>query len=183
MTVRTLADLRRRFRRGKEYDGQAVRDMLVSVYPTIIRKSTNESVTSNTTLQNDDELLVAVSSNEEWVIVGHIYPSCTDGTVDIKVGWSAPSGASGRHSVAGLALPATSNTNDLRTQSFGTLTTGLSAGVPPSGTAESPVFVSVSVVVGSTPGNINFQWAQDNSSGTAMTVLAGSFLVAHRVNG
>lgn len=33
MTVRTLADLRRRFRRGKEYDGQDARDLLASVYP------------------------------------------------------------------------------------------------------------------------------------------------------
>ena len=151
--------------------------------PTVVRKSSDETVTGSTTLQDDDELTFAIGANETWAVEVHLYlraSTAFDGNV--KFATSAPAGATGRHSVTGLdpSNGGGATTGTVKNQSFGGLSTALSVGVAASGSADSYALYTASVVNDSTPGDVTVQWAQLNASGTT-TVLAGSFLVAYQI--
>src|SRR5262245_15271614 len=79
--------------------------------PIAAVKTANESVTSSTTLQNDDELFVSVAANSTYLV--QCYIKC-DGaaTGDIKLNWTAPASATFDSVVNGLQATAAGANDD-----------------------------------------------------------------------
>lgn len=153
---------------------------LHKVSKLVVRKTADESVTSSTTPQNDDELFFAIAANEIWAVDFSIFYWAANTTPDINVRVTAPAGASGGYGSMGLARSITSNVGSLET--FYNAISGGTNGAGAYTTGGDLVLKTWALVVNSsTAGNVNFQFCQDTSSATAITVKAGSFLVAHRL--
>ncbi len=140
-------------------------------------KPSNESVSSSTTLQNDDHLLLPVSSNTMYFIQGMFVISGAE-AADMLFQWSVPSGAvfnwasdtlgSGASGSATgqVSRSAQGNTNQ---PAFGLIASTITV-VPIKGF----------LVVGSTGGVLRARWCQNASSATATIMRAGSYLMARR---
>ncbi len=150
------------------------------------RKSADETVTSSTTLQNDDHLQFTAGVNETWIVNFYIHATTgSDSTIpDIKFNFSAPSGATLDYWA--LVAPTTSNPwSQVVVQNkhwFGNnsptcgLGGGGGSGVPYS------VHLQLTVANAGTSGTVALQWAQSTSSGAGTTVKAGSSMTAVKVN-
>ena len=142
--------------------------------PTIIRKATNENLTTSTTLQNDDELLIAIGANEVWAFMFVIFYTATDSTPDIKCAVTFPAGATCFYGLpvnVGQFTDDTVSFFDVQTTS-GNIIGNMAA------TANTKAMTIVgNISNGATSGNLQLQWAEVTSSGT-LTVKAGSFLMA-----
>ena len=134
------------------------------------RKTADESVTSSTTLQNDDHLTFPIAANETWIV------ECTLHTTfaaagGLKIAMNGPSGATIRTSAvmdSNGIVPAHGSSGSLA---------GAIA-LSPAGATSGLVAVKCIIVNGSTAGNVNLQFAQNVSDVTATTVLANSYLQA-----
>ena len=137
---------------------------------TTVTKQSNESVSSSTTLQNDDELKYAMSANTNYHFeISVLYTGGTTG--DMKFSITTPSGgdlwASGFIPSGGTV------------SLFGPITSsgGVVSGLDALGTTNpTMIFIRGVVMNGATAGDLQFQWAQNASSATATTVYAGSYL-------
>lgn len=153
-----------------------ITDKRVMVAEQFVRKTADESVTSSTTLQNDDALALAVGANEVWEVEASIRYSGASATPDLKMDFTSPAGASGV-----LAAFGSVSTGDVHqapqewsitgafTQTFGTgggVRTVLAKGV---------------LITAGTAGNLQCRWAQNTSSADATTVKANSYIRARRV--
>lgn len=137
-------------------------------------KAATESVTSSTTLQDDNELFFTVQANTNYWFDGFLI---TDGAVggDIKLAMFLPSGTI-RWLTSGLDVAATATLADVNRRGIltgtatgadvGTIAAATSSIIPPSGI----------VRVGATGGTAKLQWAQNASSVTATRVFLGSFI-------
>jgi hypothetical protein len=136
---------------------------------------------TGTTLQNDDELVIALQANESYVIDGFLFMIASNATPDCKIAFTVPTGAT-------MTLGYHANSGDNNTN-IGTdiLTTSGSASVAikSSGgsTKENPIFISGCILMGSTAGNLTLQWAQSsNSAGNTVTIKTNSYLRAQLIN-
>lgn len=149
--------------------------------PLTTRKTATESVTSSTTLQNDDHLLQAILANEVWEVECALMVQ-GDAAGDFSWAFNVPAGASGWHGGHRLQEGATTPADTLNTSAVADLTdTGvLTAGLAG---AANPVLILVKAVVvnGANAGTIQLRWAQRVSSGTATSVLINSILKATRI--
>ncbi|WP_192581079.1 hypothetical protein [Micromonospora noduli] len=137
--------------------------------PPSAYKTMDETVTSSTTLQDDDHLFVSV-------VVGAVYDLRlrafvnSNVTPDFKFGWSYPSGTTITWAVVDVQAGTTAGK---RSQSDveAVASTGASQLLSVDGT----------VIVGGTGGTLRFRWAQNGSNAAATTVQAGSSLRLERV--
>lgn len=135
-------------------------------------KSGDESVTSSTTSQNDDHLVINVGANETWVVQYDIFLTVGAST-NLKWKFSVPSGASAS---AHIKQANSGNGVDISDATSDTTTTTSSA----SGTNHAHYQIFAKVTSSSTAGAVQLQWAQGTSSGTALTLKSRSKLVAVR---
>ncbi len=139
-----------------------------------IRKTADESVTSSTTLQNDDQLTFSIGANETYIY--HIIMNATMASAgSIKYTVTAPSGAT--CSTSSFGIDSTGSGGELLNAGCGT--SGFYGGT---GTTSYET-IDGTVTTGATPGTVTLQWAQNSSNGTATVVKAGSQLVAYKVSG
>lgn len=136
-------------------------------------KDADESVTSSTTLQNDDELLLAIGASEFWFFEIFLMVTCGSAT-DLKVSITAPASALGS-----LVMPAevdgATASHVIRSAFGGSQIHDLQSG-------EQPIpMIQVWVRNSTNAGNVQLQWAQGTSSVTALTVRAGSFMRCTRL--
>jgi len=154
-------------------------DILDSMLPDTVRKGTTETVTSSTTLQNDDELFVSVEANATYQVdLSLIHSSGTSG--DIKITFDGPSGASMTWGAIGAHINETSSTTVTAVNMQGraiTETTEFGGG----NLAAMTAYVSGTLVTSGTAGTLNFQWAQRVSDPAATQVRAGSSLIVRRI--
>ena len=145
-----------------------------------MRKVTDESVTSSTTLQSDDELTFSIGASETWLfqIVAQVH-SASD-TPDFKVAVSGPTGATGAYGIWGIGS-SSSGTSAVSTLSFYTFDGSTSGGFGAISAADIPTLVDGVIVNSTTAGSVALSWAQNTSNGTATTVKAGSTLFACRI--
>lgn len=139
-----------------------------------IRKSTDQTVTSSTTLVTDNALVWAVDANTNYLFDMYlIYTGPAAG--DIKIGWAVPSGATMTWSAEGLD-------EDLGYKNVGNLT---EASTSPYGcvntTTGRMILVAGLLRVDTTAGNFSLRFAQQTSSGTATRMAAGTFGILYRV--
>jgi hypothetical protein len=140
-------------------------------------KTTNESVTSSTTLQNDDQLVVPVAANTKYMIEGFIiYDGLS--AAGLKVAVTAPAGATTSFAAFGP-------------QSGGPGINSYNANVVAAGGALGLECNGVGTLIGAEPkgyvatagtsGSLQFQFAQVVSNATAVRVFANSWLKVTKV--
>lgn len=136
---------------------------------TII-KAADEPITSNATLQNDDELLAALLANTHYDFVAKIWMS-SGATPDFQYAFTVPAGAALKWvGFDGSGSAGGSDTSGIITAS------GTARTISFSGSTTGYAVVHGSVITAGTAGNLTLQWAQAVSNGATTSVLAGSSL-------
>jgi hypothetical protein len=146
-------------------------------------KTANESVTSSTTLQNDDELAIPLAGNAKYIMDGFLfYQGASSPAGDLKMDFLVPSG--------GVMKWANFGVNPSGLTQYNVVGEGAAAGspravgtngIPGSGGIEMSCAPRGYISTSSTSANLQFRFAQNVSSATATTVLAGSWLRVVRV--
>jgi hypothetical protein len=146
--------------------------------PTIktVRKSSDQTVTSSTTLVNDSQLKFAIAANETYIFEAWLYTYAADGTPDIKVTFTSPAGSTlfwSSSQVIFLPDASTSLTVVAPAATTGSLfiDSNLRA-----------IQLYGSVLNGSTAGDVQFQFAQNTSSANGTSVKAGSYIYGIKVS-
>lgn len=146
------------------------------VAPLAAYKSGDQPLTSSTALASDSALVIAVLANAVYdVDVLLYYTGFTAGSSDIKVSFTYPSGATSQSVTylgksTGLAV------------AQGTVALGTAQAFGSNGTSNIMALnLWFTLSVSSTAGNLQLQWAQNTSSGTATTVKTGSKLRAWQI--
>ncbi len=135
-----------------------------SRYVISVVKQVDETVNNSNTLQDDDELGFIGMANKIYGIQVCIFGSVTAG--NFRTGWSLPSGASGSINISTLSGGTAQVIQDITTLDTHTWNAGSKC-----------LFMYGRIVMGSTPGNCIFQWAQNVADVSDTKVLQGSFLV------
>ncbi|HYE89532.1 MAG TPA: hypothetical protein VEA38_00875 [Terriglobales bacterium] len=141
----------------------------------LIRKTSDESVTSSTTLQNDDALTCALAANEFVRAELTIYFTAA-AAGDIKFGFTVPAAATIYWGTPNMIFY---NSADAVTASDIRTTGSLDVGFISGGTI-CVASLEVAVLNGANAGNLTLQWAQNASSGTPTTVKAMSHMLVFR---
>lgn len=137
------------------------------------RKTVAESVTSSTSMQNDDELLVAFEAGGAAYLLDAVVFYSASATGDIKFGLAVGAGTlGGRWSITSLD-PAAGTTRLDSAAATATLTAG------GDGTIRAAVIRGV--IVPTAAANLRLQWAQNVSDVTATQVAPSSYLAAWRL--
>ena len=140
-----------------------------------VRKSSDQTVTSSTTLVNDSQLKFAVAANETYIFQAWLYTYAADGTPDIKVTFTGPAGSTVLWSSSQVIFNAGGST---------TLT------VVAAGATTADLFVDSNlraiqlygtILNSSTAGDLQFQFAQNTSSANGTSVKAGSSIFGIKV--
>ena len=144
----------------------------------LIVKTSAESVTSSTVLQNDDALTVPAGSNQRWAFDMFLYGQPSSSATNFVCDWTGPAGYAAFWTgqvVPNAASPTTSHdhfgTNDITTDFSFTVSTSTYFFLRGSG-----VFIT-----GGTSGNFQFRWAQNTSSTGALTIQSASWISAYRI--
>jgi hypothetical protein len=161
--------------------------LLTSMLPDVKVKAANESLSSNTTLQSDDELFLSVETNATYRVrlVLFAQTAASDIAGDIKVAFTFPAGSTLHFTGTGpnnadLALGGSTNSNGewIARMSATSGSTNIPYGM--SGSAIG-IILQATLITVSTAGTLQLQWAQNTSDADALTVLAGSSIEAKRV--
>jgi hypothetical protein len=159
------------------YDGSAWQ--FLRGVDRFVRKTSDEIVNNSATLQNDDQLVIAVSANSRYRLELMLICSSST-TADIKGGWTGPSGAT---LTWGTFAPHRAQTTiTSASTSVNLLAIGGVADMAGFGTSSNALYVLRGVLnVSSTAGNLQFQWAQSTADATNTTVRANSVLSVRRL--
>lgn len=157
--------------------------VLQAMQPVTVTKTADQSVTSSTTNVNDNHLFVALSANAVYHVTGMLFYSARTDT-DIKIGWTGPTGSTFYWIAHGQIQDGTGGVSAgmvVDRQSIG------ATAFPLGGFgAENTTYMTAPlwgvVTTSSTAGNLQFNWAQRVSNGTASIVRAGSFIDLIRVS-
>lgn len=137
-------------------------DSAAQTFDRVVKKI-DETINSDTVLHDDDELFSALEANKVYAYFGVLfYISGT--TPDLKFKLVIPSGSVGTRGSGNLSSSGTVGTTDIITQL--TLAT--------SGVGQHTLMIG-NITTGSTPGNLQLQWAQNTSNAGDTTVKAGTF--------
>lgn len=168
---------------GDDLTAATLQALISELRPLVAYKTADETVTSSTTLQNDDHMTITLLANTVYV-VRNVFMVTGDDAADMKVNYTVPSGTVGWMGQTALSAPTgVSTEHDVNMVAFpvsGTsLTFDLSIGIADTN------FVLATVdglmEVGGSGGSMTTRWAQKTSSGTGTTVKRGSFLMAQKV--
>jgi len=132
-------------------------------------KSADETVTNSNVLQDDDELFFTPTINKTYNAIMWVYlqASSTTPQADFKYALSLPTGAIAERGKESWSSTIARDAQDA--------TIPLTPSV--SNTNIKWLGIPYRIVMGSTAGNIIFQWSQDVARNNDMTVLKGSLLL------
>lgn len=139
-----------------------------------VRKTADEPLPSSIVLQNDDHLFLTLAANAIYILTGMlIYDASITG--DFKLAFVVPTGTFINWTAAAFRIAdASSSGGGSPTVQTGSGTTknmgGIGAG------SKAAAVLNGLIRVGTTPGNLQTQWAQDVSDAVATTVYTDSFL-------
>jgi hypothetical protein len=153
--------------------------MLRAMQTNVLTKSATETVTSSTTLQDDDELVVPVDANATYVMTFHLALGSV-AAADVNTEYTVPAGASGFKWCQGPPPASTDRENTTMVSAVHNFGTDRRYG-PTSTTSVPAVIEHLLVNTSSTAGNVVFRWAQDTSNATGSVNLAGAFVTWVRV--
>lgn len=133
----------------------------------LVVKSSDESVASSVTLQDDDHLFFPIGASETWTFLFYVMGNSVD---NLKLAINGP-GTPTNLVYEILLLNASGNIAFGKHSAYDSATSA----------ARSSGLIWGTVVNGGTGGNIILRWAQNSSNATAKVILRGSFLRAQRV--
>jgi hypothetical protein len=151
--------------------------LLTSMLPITVRKPADQSVTSSTTLTNDNDLVVSLEANATYEVDGYLMVFGSGaGLGDCKIDFTIPSGASMRYTSGGVvnSNPATAYEDTVNAN-----TTARAIGT--NGSVDMGVPLRADIVMGSTAGSVQLRFAQNSSNATATGFRAGSRLRFRRI--
>lgn len=133
-----------------------------------IVKAADETVNNSDVMQDDDELLFTPTINKVYGFTLRLFVD-SPAARDLKVAFTLPTGATGEFNPALIwRSDAQILTKDILTP----------VTVPTGSSATSYIIpITGRIIMSSTAGDANFQWAQANASAEDSKVLKGSFLV------
>lgn len=153
--------------------------------PVMAYKGSDESVNNagtGTTLQNDDALVVAGRASTNYAVTFVLLYTEAAGTgIDIKCAWTQPSGCTLNLGVAGpnLAWTGAAGAAEAEWSAWQNQTSTPTGTISFGSTNAAALSMQASGtwLVGATAGNLQFQWAQQNSNASNLTVKLGSLLI------
>lgn len=156
----------------------------VSAVPRTIYKTSNETVTSSTTLQNDNDFFLSVEANALYVVELDLFLTGNGGgTGDFRSLWTFPSGSVGKRMRVALQEGAAASTPDDMKAPCSTLADpDQDTGTIGTATSEGSLFKeTMTIDTAGTSGTLQFTWCQASSNSTATTVHAGSVMRCWKV--
>lgn len=139
-----------------------------------IKKLADESVTSSTTLQNDDELLFTVLNGEVWDVTCYLDVEQGSGVPGFKCAFAGGDGSRYQVGADGIDGAVHGKFEAFATTGLTTDQASLSAG--------NPVFLR-STIHATSNTTLILKWAQGTSNGSATILKAGSVMIARRLTG
>ena len=157
--------------------GRITASLLAGIAPLAVIKGADETVTSSTTLQNDDALFLPVVTNASYLMFCYLnFEGGTGGSSDLKWSWTSPTSSTVRCQPIYVD---NSNATQVGTGEYTSLQ--LAARTAGAGTLRALTMIGTFVTT-TTAGNLQLQWAQNTSSGTGTIVHAQSFLALWRIS-
>jgi hypothetical protein len=152
-----------------------VRDNLTALNG-FVRKTADESVTSSATLQNDNELSIAIPAAGTYEITLNLrLQSAASSAGDFAPGATFPAGTM-IMSIDGLDTSIGAVSNGVITRRSEAITSGVDPGLD-IGCSSAPTLARITFLfIATASGTFQFQWAQSASNANATTVLANSTL-------
>lgn len=152
-----------------------------SVFANLYRTADSAALVSNTTLQNDTDLAIALPTAGRFQFEAVIfYDSST--TADFKAAFTVPAGATLRWGGIGASTTVSGGVGPGQFSVAIASGAAIVYGGSGTGTANTLILkISGTVVMGGTSGPLWFQWAQNTSDATNTIVRANSRLTAWRV--
>ena len=136
---------------------------------TIIFKSSHEAVNNSNVLQNDDDLVLPVAANSNYVAIVTLELN-SGSTPDFKCGWDYPSGCSIWWGIY-----------DTHWDDSATSTLFESSTLIKSTNGYCGMVLHLSISNGANAGNVTLKWAQNTANATDTYVLLGSNIIAFKV--
>ena len=156
--------------------GRIIADDVRNVAPLSAYKGSDEPLASGVgTLQNDDSLFIALDANTTYFFILFFgYLGGTQGSSDLKIGFSLPAGATMRWTRQGITT-AGANTSLVWNTESSVSTLGSN------GASNCAGILLGTVTMSDTPGNLQFQWCQNSGAAVTTKVLTGSELHAFAI--
>lgn len=141
-----------------------------------VRKTADESVTSSTTLQNDDHLSIAIPGAGSYeIVLNLIVTSGANAAGDMRVGATFPTGTMTMF-VNALDVSLASGSSGTAERRALAITSGVDPVVGIGASTTTAEAVVKFLFVATASGTFQFQWAQSASNVNATTVKANSYL-------
>lgn len=144
------------------------------IFGVTVFKTVTESVTSNTTLQSDDQLFFSVVANSRYTLEGYvIYDGATDTAGGLKADFTVPAAASFEWTNFGA------NTGGVTGYNVTTQGASVARDMPTLPTPSPPGMSfrpAGYIFTAGTAGTLQFRWAQQTSNATATRVRSGSWM-------
>jgi hypothetical protein len=151
-----------------------VNDWFVNIL--FARKTSDETISSSTTLHNDTQLFVSVKANAVYHVILELRELAQPAD-DFKIGFTGPAGYAFTGGVRGPEGNATTLLN--------TYTSEILSGTPLAfgGIASNNLVISIQglLITSGTAGTFQLQWAQNASSASGTTLKANSFMLLRQV--
>lgn len=141
-----------------------------------LKKAAAETVTSSTTLQNDNDFVFTIPANKVYLVEVELAVTAA-AAGDIKLAWAVSGGVAGlgtrvcRGPAVGTTDP---ESGSMRSSRHG-ITTAKEYGCDPTTVAAINERFFVETTTSGTSGTLTLQWAQFVSSATATTMTTNSF--------
>lgn len=156
---------------GEDLTATILQALISELRPLYAEKTADETVNNSAVLQDDNELVLAVSANTKWEVTALIrYNSGT--TPDIKVKYTVPTSATMKWAVfaAGSGVFLGYQQDETTTAIIDGAGTGVAC------------LVKGILTVGANAGNLTMQWAQNVATVANTIVQAGSYLLLRRMS-
>nr|WP_157554045.1 hypothetical protein [Herbidospora sakaeratensis] len=150
----------------------------VPQFATVVKPS-DESVSSSTTLQNDDHLILSLPTNSTFIMDAMII-YLSPGNADFKGAWSGPSGATLQWFTDAGSSAETVGVHAVNriVYQISETTSILAPGLDPFLMCYKPKGI---LTTGGSNGNLTFRWAQATSQASAAVAKAGSWIRLHKI--
>lgn len=144
------------------------------------RATSDQSITTQNTLVNATGMSFSIGASEEWIVQINCDFGAVLSTTGLQLGATIPAGATADFDV---------NLSDVNVTLgnilSGTTTTPATGVALPAATlaaiTNAGALIDLWVLNSTTAGTVQFQFAQNTSSGTALTLRKGSWMIGYRV--
>lgn len=156
-------------------------DRLTQQQSHVVVAAADQIVNNSIALVDDTALLFPLLANGLYVVELHAAFLSASASSDLLLSWSVPAGTTGGRFHFGATATAASFTDNQITRGqvrSQTLTGNISS---QAGTSDQSVNEILSLIVGATPGNVTFRFAQNTATVADTTRLSDSFMRVTRV--